>query len=453
MAIIPEKELEIWGDIEELPQLELLVAIMEAMPDEELMRKMERHRKNGRNDYPVRYMWNLLIAHDVLGHESMASFHRELLRNFTLVKLSGAPLRYPWRKAVPSLDALYNFRAQLKEFYQEDIENMFHSMLEEALRILPDLGMHLAVDSTALQSAGHKVTDEKKRAKPDGRRDLDARFGKKTYISQEGKVIKTVTVFGYKLHIIMDTTYGVPVGFYVTGANESDYKNLIPLVQQVQQHHPDVIQRAEALMADRGYDSAENNRVLWEEYDISPIIDKRKFWKDGEGTKPLNEDKVDTIVYDESGHLHCVCHVTGTQREMAFQGFEKDRNTLKFRCPAATYDMACKGRELCEKNAQKSDFGRVVRVSIEKDFRRFSPVLYGTPKWERLYNERSAVERLNYRLKSLFHIGRRKMRGIQNFQLDVTFSMAVLMAVFVARLKAGDRKNLRSLYAPLPMAA
>ena len=102
----------------------------------------------------------------------------------------------------------------------------------------------------------------------------------------------------------MDTTYGVPVGFYVTGANESDYKNLIPLVQQVQQHHPDVIQRAEALMADRGYDSAENNRVLWEEYGISPIIDKRKFWKDGEGTKPLNEDKVDTIVYAESSHLH-----------------------------------------------------------------------------------------------------------------------------------------------------
>ena len=163
---------------------------------------------------------------------------------------------------------------------------------------------------------------------------------------------------------------------------------------------------------------------------------------------------MDTIVYDESGHLHCVCPVTGTQREMAFQGFERGRNTLKFRCPAATYDMDCKGRELCEKNANiKSDFGRVVRVSIEKDFRRFSPVLYGTPKWERLYNERSAVQRLNYRLKSLFHIGRKKLRGIQNFQLDWTFSMAVLMAVFVARLKAGDRKNLRSLYAPLPMVA
>ena len=45
MAIIPEKELEleIWGDIEDTPQLDLLVAIMEDMPDEALMRKMERH--------------------------------------------------------------------------------------------------------------------------------------------------------------------------------------------------------------------------------------------------------------------------------------------------------------------------------------------------------------------------------------------------------------------------
>ena len=32
---------------------------------------------------------------------------------------------------------------------------------------------------------------------------------------------------------------------------------------------------------------------------------------------------------------------------MAFYGFETDRNTLKYRCPAAVYGFECKGCEEC----------------------------------------------------------------------------------------------------------
>jgi hypothetical protein len=56
---------------------------------------------------------------------------------------------------------------------------------------------------------------------------------------------------------------------------------------------------------------------------------------------------VDTIVYTEKGTVHCICPVTGEQRDLAFQGFEADRDTLKYRCPAVAYGLECAGKALC----------------------------------------------------------------------------------------------------------
>ena len=43
---------------------------------------------------------------------------------------------------------------------------------------------------------------------------------------------------------------------------------------------------------------------------------------------------------------------------MTFQGFEADRNTLKYRCPAA--GVTCQGWEACYRQAgcQAGDYGR-----------------------------------------------------------------------------------------------
>ncbi len=48
--------------------------------------------------------------------------------------------------------------------------------------------------------------------------------------------------------------------------------------------------------------------------------------------------------------VSCVCPETGEVRAMAFQGFEADRGgTLKYRCPAAAFDLDCKGRDACRR--------------------------------------------------------------------------------------------------------
>lgn len=55
--------------------------MLQHMPDEELMRELEKDRGHGRDDYPVRGMWNAILAGIVYEHNSVASLIRELSRN------------------------------------------------------------------------------------------------------------------------------------------------------------------------------------------------------------------------------------------------------------------------------------------------------------------------------------------------------------------------------------
>ncbi len=53
MAIMPQKQLLKWSEIEELGDLKRLKLVLDYLPDEELMRVLETKRGKGRNDYPV----------------------------------------------------------------------------------------------------------------------------------------------------------------------------------------------------------------------------------------------------------------------------------------------------------------------------------------------------------------------------------------------------------------
>jgi len=62
---------------------------LEGINDEKLMQRLEAKRKNGRDDYPIRVMWNLLIALIVFEHKTVDSFRRELSRNSQLRRKYG----------------------------------------------------------------------------------------------------------------------------------------------------------------------------------------------------------------------------------------------------------------------------------------------------------------------------------------------------------------------------
>ncbi len=53
------------------------------------MRKLEGERRGRRDDYPLRAIWNAVIAGIVYQHPSIASLLRELRRNGELRNLCG----------------------------------------------------------------------------------------------------------------------------------------------------------------------------------------------------------------------------------------------------------------------------------------------------------------------------------------------------------------------------
>lgn len=439
MAIIPQRQLFGWQEIDELGDLQRLLLVVNHLPDEELMEKLEQERGKGRDDYPVRAVWNSILAGIVYQHPSIESLRRELLRNGQLREICGFDLCLGER-AVPPAYVYTRFCRKLM-LYTDEVEKIFLRLVEEIKTLLPDFGRVLAIDSKAINSLarGQKRDEEEKTQKHDRRRDTDADFGKKTYRGRrkDGTLWeKVVSWFGYKLHLIVDAVYELPVSFSVTKASVSDVQEGHKLIDRVAEQQPEIIDRCEVLTADKGYDDTKLVVKLWDEHQTKPVIDIRDMWRDGEDTRLLTGK--DNIVYDYKGTVYCYCPETNKRLEMAFGGFEKDRETLKYRCPAGHYGVECKGMNQCCANGG-------VRIPLGEDRRVFTPLARSSYKWTTYYKKRTAVERVNSRLDEAYGFEKHFIRGLQKMTLRCTLALMVMLAMAVGRIREKQGINMRSL--------
>ncbi len=138
--------------------------------------------------------------------------------------------------------------------------------------MLPEYGKYLGIDSKGVHSAGRDRGKEGR----DGRRDIEADWGVKEYKGkrEDGTMWeKVVKWFGYKIHLLADTENEIPIAYKVTKASVNDSPILKELMNETKEKHSQVIEGAKELTADMGYDSEGNNKILWDEYKIEPIID------------------------------------------------------------------------------------------------------------------------------------------------------------------------------------
>jgi hypothetical protein len=178
---------------------------------------------------------------------------------------------------------------------------------------------------------------------------------------------------------------------------------------------------AREIAADKADDTLECNSQPFDDHGIRPVIDIRDLWKQDK-TRPLIPDRVDSFIHDEKGNVSCVCPTTGETRKLSFCGFEKDRGTLEYRCPATAQGFVCRGRAECEARACPGRFGRVVRVPIERNRRSFTPIPRNTRRWVVAYARRTAVERVNSRLDQVLGFERHFIRGQAKMQVRVTLA-------------------------------
>jgi hypothetical protein len=279
LAKIIQQKIFSWKNVDASGELERLKMVIEAIPDDRLMKALEGERKGRRDDYPIRQVWNSILAGIVYQHISIESLRRELLRNGELREACGFDPAQGER-AVPSKDAYCLMLKKLMK-KQEMIDGMFEGLIEELKKYLPDLGKHLAIDSKAIESYAKGKKDSQESS------DRQADWGKKTYKGKrkDGSLWeKVVSWFGYKLHLLVDTTYELPVGYRVTKASRPDIEEMLPMIEEAKQNH---FQSIETIAGDKAYDSGPHQEALYDTHGIKPVIDIRNQWKDGEETKAL----------------------------------------------------------------------------------------------------------------------------------------------------------------------
>lgn len=396
MRIAQTKPLFAWDCLEDHPSLKTIREFLECIPDARLLRSLREHRGKGRDDYPVHVCWGVLLLTIVLRHPTTEACLAELKRNPSLRRLIGCEHEHQ----VPKAWTMSRFLGVLgEEPHRTHLRECFDTMVRRLGEVVPDLGKDTAGDASGLSARrprGLSIDEAPGEAVYDEHGLPFAAGGRKEYTDEEGTVTKIVEWFGYKFHLLVDVKHEVILAWEVSSTKTGDNEMLPALLEEAQHNLPE--DRIETLAYDKAADDRKVHRLL-NKAGIAPIIRNRSLWDDGHREELLpGRDGRSNVVYDEAGTVYCYDQVSDppVRHTMSFIGHEKSRGTLKYRCPAAHEGWDCPMASVC--NAGKT-YGMTVRIKRELDFRRFPPVPRATKKFERLYKGRTAVERVNGRVK------------------------------------------------------
>ena len=422
-----------WLRLEDLPQLSTLAQLLEVLPDQQLLDGLRAARGKGRNDFPVERLWGVLLLSVSLRHTSFESCIAELHRNPSLCRLIGIT-------SVEQIPNGWNVSRFLDVLGQEPhlsrLRVVFDCLVTRLGVAIPDLGRHTAADATGLNARPKKdpeaVADEVQQGLP------QPSGGRKEYKDDEGRVTKVVEWDGYKLHIMVDVKHEVPLAYCVSDTKTGDNERVAPLLEQAKANLPE--DRIQTMAYDKAADDEKVHQCL-HEAGIKPLIQNRALWQQDperplpgpKGRYPLN------VVHDEAGTVYCYDQSgkVPVRHRMAYIGYEKDRQTLKYRCPARHEGWQCGNDGRCNEG---KEYGLIVRVDHTLDLRRFPPIPRATKQFEERYKGRTAVERVNARTKIFWGVDDGNVRGARRFHAYVGVVMIVCVA-FATLLAKTARKE------------
>ena len=203
------------------------------------------------------------------------------------------------------------------------------------------------------------------------------------------------------LGYLVCTKTELPVGFKLTLANRNDGPEMPELLGELKARHPEVADKTEYVVADGGYDGKETYRFIVEEVKATPII-------------PLNlrTEKEPPGICNHQGTPVCMAWYP-----MSYAGYDNGRLKYRAPCVVGKEKKECALRVPC---FDRRGYGLVVKLRIKDDYWRYTAVPRETKKWRRLYRRRTAVERVNSRLKKHFLVDDLRVQGMAKVKLRVS---------------------------------
>ena len=421
-----------FNDFFTLDQSDRLILVLQTINAEPLLLALDHSSDLGRDGYPARLLWSALIAGVVYRIPSVAELRRNLLSNpyLRLVCAIGSAAN------VPSEATFSRFLTRLI-VHEKLLDACVDDLVRRFAALAPGFGEAVVADSTDV----HAFARFKKRggADPDaswsakGSKEASAKRGKKatpTAVSNTGegadkrKAKDKYWWFGYKLHLLVDAKYEVPIAATLTTAKTADTTQLKPLLEKRDELLPDT--RLKLCTADAGYDSRANILAITGRGAI-PII-------------PLNpgNEKEPPGITNTLGTPLCPIGLP-----MLFWG--RDGHYLKYRCPEKSGLLCCLLEHKKTDRCSTSDYGQVVKLDMRDDPRRYVPVPRETKKWKRLYKMRTAVERVNSRLKDNLILDELRVRGNSKVKARVGLNLLVMLAIAVGMAERNRLKDCRRI--------
>ena len=417
-----------FNDFFKLDHSDRLHLVLVTIDAEKLLRALDGDSPAGPQGYPARVLWSSLIAGVVYRIPTIAELIRNLESNPYLRITCGIHSA----GGIPSAPTFSRFLSRLVKH-----EGLLDECLDDLVRrfavLAPGFGESVAGDSTDVHAYS--------RGKKAGASDPDATWGAKD--SKEGpskgrkgkdgkeekgkKKAKDDLYwwFGYKIHLLSDTKYEIPIAAIVTTAKEADTTYLRPLLDKRDQLLPEVPLKDTEW--DGAYDSTENIKAITGRGAL-PII-------------PFNRgnEKAPPGITNTLGTPLCP-----TAFPMTYWG--RDGDYLKYRCPQeATRRLCClqdhKGTDRCS----LSPYGLVIKLNMKDDPRRYLPVPRETKKWKRLYKRRTTSERVNSRLKENLLLDDLRVRGLPKVKVRVGLNLLVMLAIAVGMAERDRLKDCRRI--------
>lgn len=236
-----------------VPVVRQLHTLFSNIPDDELLKALKVYYA-GRLGYSYKIIWRTYVAMTILNLASFAELIRTLENNPYIALACGITNH----AGIPSKFAYSRFMHKLSQpKYVVMVKNIMRSLTRSLYKTLPEFGQSVAIDSTDLKawSKGNKKPVSDKDATWSVKRDT---AGKPKYY------------FGYKLHVIADTKYEIPIAANLTTASIHDVRVASRVLAQAtftySKFHPKYV------ICDAGYSDSKLRYLIKRSYRAEPII-------------------------------------------------------------------------------------------------------------------------------------------------------------------------------------
>jgi hypothetical protein len=179
---------------------------------------------------------------------------------------------------------------------------------------------------------------------------------------------------GHKAHSLMAVT-GIPLVSVISSRNESDQDYLFPLLNKFREHFPEL--KIAYIVLDRGYDAEEVHKTLYEEYDIIPVIIRKK--------------TVYPKGYTQEGIPLCIWGLP-----MNRTGIDYKRKRTRYAC-LKNCQRAQQMTFTCPYSDSPSPNGLIEYTKFKDSYRKYGPAIPDSIIYKKLKPLRTAIER-NYGL-------------------------------------------------------